>query len=139
MTAGKILLPGLGGLLAAPFMFASTMALGAVARAYFLGGGRLVEQEVRAVYEDTVKRAKEVFDPARARSDEAQSIATDAATQGRKDERPSAAASGDAAERPRPTVDELADRLADLEELRARGAISEEDYRRRKDAILDEV
>ena len=35
MTAGKVILPGLGGLVAAPFMFASTLAIGTVARLYF--------------------------------------------------------------------------------------------------------
>src|SRR5215471_931398 len=111
ITAGKILLPGLGGLVAAPFMFASTMALGAVARAYFLGGNKLVEHEVRGIYEDTVKRAKDAFDPARAKSDEAKSIADDAAAQGRKEAPPADAPAATA--HPRPSVDELADRLAD--------------------------
>jgi hypothetical protein len=87
---------------------------------------------MRGIYEDTVKHAKQVFDPARARSDEAKDIASDAAAQAKQGERPAEAG-------PRPSVDELAGRLADLEELRARGAISEADFRRRKDEILDEV
>jgi uncharacterized protein (DUF697 family) len=130
MTAGKIILPGLGGLVAAPFMYASTLAIGAVARAYFSGGGSVAESEMRAVYEETVKRAKETFDPRRAKSDEAQSMAKEAAAEadGKKEE-PKKSAS----------VDELGDRLAKLVELRNRGAISDADYERRKAEILDEV
>jgi uncharacterized protein (DUF697 family) len=135
MTAGKMLLPGLGGIIAAPFMYASTVAIGAVARTYFQGGGHLVESEMRAIYEETVKRAKETFDPRRARSDEAQELAKEAAEQARK----KAEAASSAGPHARPSVDELGERLATLETLRERGAISEADFERRKAAILDEV
>ncbi|MCC6528383.1 MAG: SHOCT domain-containing protein [Polyangiaceae bacterium] len=143
MTAGKILLPGLGGIIAAPFMYASTLAIGAVARAYFKGGGELVESEMRAVYEDTVKRAKETFDPRRAKSEEAQAVAREAAAEA--DKAPGAAGAAAApASAPEPargaaSVDELGERLGKLEMLRARGAISDADYERRKAEILDEI
>jgi uncharacterized protein (DUF697 family) len=136
MTAGKILLPGLGGLLAAPFMFASTLAIGAVARAYFHGGGAVAESEMKAVYEETVKRAKEVFDPTRAKSEDAQSMAKEAAAEAGKDESKSDAP---ATAKKSASVDELGDRLAKLLELKNRGAISDADFERRKGEILDEV
>src|SRR5690242_9958256 len=53
MTAGKIILPGLGGLVAAPFMYASTLAIGSVARAYFESGCSMSDSEMKRVYEAT--------------------------------------------------------------------------------------
>ena len=60
-TAAKFVLPGLGGIIAAPFMFASTLAIGAVADQWFNSGGTLSEIEMRALYERTVKSAKSSF------------------------------------------------------------------------------
>ncbi len=130
VTAGKLILPGLGGLIAAPFMFASTLAIGAVARAYFESEGQLSDTEIKRVYERTVEKAKSVFDPRKARSDEAKSVATEAASQ---------ESSAPAEPKPRASVDDLAERLAKLDELYERGAIGERDYERRKQQILDEV
>lgn len=128
ITAGKLILPGLGGLVAAPFMFASTLAIGAVARAYFENDGELTDSEMKRVYERTVEKAKSVFDPRKARSSEARDMAEDAA---RKDEKGEPKA--------RASVDDLAERLAKLDELHERGAINERDYEKRKKQILDEV
>ncbi len=130
MTAGKIILPGLGGLVAAPFMFASTLAIGSAARAYFETDGGLDDSEMKRVYERTMKRAKEAFDPVKARSREARDMAEEAAQANA--EKPSAAG-------PKASVDDLAERLAKLEELHERGAINDRDYERRKAQILDEV
>ncbi len=127
MTAGKFILPGLGGFVAAPFMYGSTLAIGAVARAYFESEGSIGESEMKRVYERTVERAKSTFDPRKARSADAQTMAEEAA-QGANEE-PRAKAS----------VDDLAERLATLETLHERGSISEADYERRKQQILDEV
>tara|TARA_R110002072_G_scaffold49561_2_gene134546 strand:- start:1251 stop:1724 length:474 start_codon:yes stop_codon:yes gene_type:complete len=66
-TAAKFLLPGLGGLISAPFMYASTIAIGRVAELYFLRGD-LSDREMRAVYKDSLKSAKGEFDPSKARS-----------------------------------------------------------------------
>lgn len=132
MTAGKIILPGLGGLVAAPFMFASTLAIGAAARAYFETNGGLDEAEMKRVYERTARRAKSAFDPSKARSREARDMATQAAEAGE-------AGDAGAPAGPKASVDDLAERLATLDELRERGAISEQDYERRKAQILDEV
>jgi uncharacterized protein (DUF697 family) len=66
-TAAKIVLPGLGGLIAAPFMFGSTLAIGAVADAWFRADGTLSDEEIRAVYGETVGRARSAFRPERVR------------------------------------------------------------------------
>lgn len=133
ITAGKLVLPGLGGLIAAPFMFASTLAIGAVARAYFESGGKLGELEMKRVYEETVAMAKSAFDPRKARSAEARTMAEEAARQEQ------AGAATPRETKATASVDDLAERLAKLDELYERGAISERDYERRKQQILDEV
>lgn len=65
-TAAKFFLPGLGGLISAPFMYASTIAIGRVAELYFLHGD-LSDREMRAVYQESLKSAKREFDPSKAR------------------------------------------------------------------------
>lgn len=65
-TAAKFFLPGLGGLISAPFMYASTIAIGRVAELYFVHG-ELSDREMRSVYKESVKSAKSDFDPKRAR------------------------------------------------------------------------
>jgi uncharacterized protein (DUF697 family) len=64
-TAAKFLLPGLGGLIGAPFMYASTIAIGRVAECYF-HHGELSDREMRDVYKDSMRRAKKDFDPKKA-------------------------------------------------------------------------
>ena len=132
-TAGKILLPGLGGIVAAPFIFASTVALGTVARLYFESGGRMTDGEMRDVFERAKRQAKKAFDPTRARSREARDMAEEAQAEER--------GGGGAARRegPRPTVDDLAERLATVDELYEKGLISDAEHRRRREQILDEV
>ncbi|MBZ0117092.1 MAG: SHOCT domain-containing protein, partial [Sandaracinaceae bacterium] len=134
MTAGKILLPGLGGLVAAPFMFASTLALGTVARLYFASDGKISNTQMKAVYDRAIEKAKEAFDPAKARSSEARDMAEKAArdAEGREE-------SSSDAPRARPSVDDLAERLAKLDELYEKGHISDAEHERRRKQILDEV
>lgn len=135
MTAGKILLPGFGGLLAAPFMYASTKGIGHVATLYFEQGS-LSETEMTRAYKRAQADAKSNFDPMRAKSTEAQEIAQKAQQQ-------AGAADGAASENATPkkaaSVDELADRLAKLETLLKRGAITDAEFERRREAILDEI
>ena len=133
MTAGKFILPGHGGLVAAPFMFASTLAIGTVARLYFASDGDLSDREMKRAYDREVKRAKSAFDPSRARSTEARKEAEHAAT---GDETPSPAAETKAAA---PSVDELAERLAKLDGLREKGLVTDEEYERTKAHILDSL
>jgi hypothetical protein len=130
MTAGKIILPGLGGLVAAPFMFASTLAIGTVARLYFESNGKLSESDMKRAYESEVKRAKASFDPTRARSSEAKERAKAAV---REEQRVPEASD------PTPSVDDLAERLAKLDELREKGLVSDDEYERTKARILDSL
>lgn len=78
MVAGKLILPAVGGLIAAPFMYASTVAIGTVARCWF-ERGELSDARMRAVYRRAVDRARRGFDPSRARSAEARDAAEQAA------------------------------------------------------------
>ena len=118
-TAAKVLLPGLGGLIAAPIMFASTFAIGAVARAYFESDGDLSPDDIKSVYEKAAKEAKSSFDPRRAKSTEAKQAATDAAQSGGK-ESPS-------------------ERLAQLKKLLDEGLIEQSEYDATKAKILSEI
>lgn len=118
-TAAKVLLPGLGGLLAAPFMYASTFAIGAVARAYFEAGGALSEAQMKSVYEEAKTQAKENFDPRRAKSEEAKEAASQAAQ--------------------REAQQDPADRLAKLKKMLDQGLIEADEYERTKDRILSEL
>ena len=118
-TAAKVLLPGLGGLLAAPLMFASTYAIGAVARAYFESEGKLSEEDMKNVYNRASKEAKSNFDPAKAKSDEAKQAATEAAN---------------ADERENPE-----ERLAQLKKLLDQGLIERSEYDATKAKILEKL
>lgn len=114
-TAAKVLLPGLGGLMAAPFMFASTMALGTVARAYFESNGQLSEEDMKSVYTTAQKEAKSSFDRTKMSSEEAQDAAR-SASEGR-DQGPS-------------------ERLSQLKKLLDQGLIEQTEYDETKARIL---
>jgi uncharacterized protein (DUF697 family) len=66
--AAKFLVPFAGGLIAAPMVFASTLAIGRVAQSYFEHGGELSDDEIRDLYRDAESRAKKAFDPRKAKS-----------------------------------------------------------------------
>lgn len=132
MTAGKILLPGFGGLLAAPFMYASTKGIGHVATLYFEQGS-LSETEMNRAYKRAQSEAKSAFDPSRAKSSEAREMAEKAQREEGQGAQ-SSTSSGKGA-----SVDELADRLAKLETLNKRGAITDAEFEKRREAILDEI
>jgi uncharacterized protein (DUF697 family) len=129
MTAGKIILPGFGGLVAAPFMYASTLAIGTVARHYFEADGDLDDSKMKQVYDAAMDHAKATFDPTRARSSEAKDMAEAAAREAADEEPPRGPAS----------VDELAERLAVVDELHEAGHISDDEHARRRQQILDEI
>lgn len=59
-TVAKVLLPGLGGVLAGPFAFAVTYGVGHVAMRYF-ADKQATREALRAVFEDAVRRGKEEF------------------------------------------------------------------------------
>ncbi|MFK8004515.1 MAG: SHOCT domain-containing protein [Polyangiales bacterium] len=132
MTAGKILLPGFGGLLAAPFMYASTKGIGHVATLYFEQGA-LSEAEMTRAYKRAQSEAKSAFDPTRAKSAEAREMAQKAQSEAGTEPSESAAPKKAA------SVDDLADRLAKVETLHKRGAITDAEFEKRREAILDEI
>lgn len=130
MTAGKIILPGLAGLVAAPMMFASTYAIGHVALAHFKSGGRVSATEMKEVFKREVERAKSRFDILKARdpkvhAEAAEKVREEASTTSQKE--------------PPATVEDASDRLAKLLELRDKGLISEDEYAQTKARILDSI
>jgi uncharacterized protein (DUF697 family) len=118
-TAAKLLLPGLGGLISAPFMYASTIAIGRVAECYFQHGGAVDDGEMRSVYDEALKRAKKGFDPSKARS----------------------ASAADAADPVPPAAKDegMVSRLERLAKLRDAGAITPEEYEQAKRKALAEL
>ena len=123
-TAAKFILPGLGGLISAPFMYASTLAIGRVAEAYFQHGD-LSDSRMKSIYRDTVKKAKKEFDPGRARSAEAK--------------RQAKAAAASANEPTAPKSEDPTDRLARLKALLDQGLIEAEEYAEAKRRVLSEI
>lgn len=85
-TTAKFLLPGLGGIVAAPFMYASTLALGAVADHWFARDGAMSADEMKAVYDRTVRSAKGNYDRSRMHDEDVQEMAKDAVEQGQQDD-----------------------------------------------------
>jgi len=132
-TAGKILLPGLGGVIAAPFMYASTLGIGHVAKLYFEHGS-LSDGAMKRAYDNAVKHAKSTFDPSKARSSEAKGMAEEAAREGKQQDTDEPAATKKKAD-----VDDLAERLATVESLYRKGHITEAEFEKRREAILDEI
>jgi uncharacterized protein (DUF697 family) len=125
-TAAKILLPGLGGLISAPFMYASTLAIGRVAELYFQQQGDLTEGEMKAAYEETLRRAKRTFDPSRARSAEARRHAEQVRHAEDGGEEPAAA----------PKDDGPLSQLERLAKLRDAGALTPEEFEAAKQRVL---
>ncbi|MCB9765946.1 MAG: DUF697 domain-containing protein [Alphaproteobacteria bacterium] len=127
-TAAKVLLPGLGGLLGAPLMYASTIAIGTVAREHFQGR-ELSRERMKQVYKETVARAKKDFRPEKMRSAEARGMAEAAAAE-QKAEAPAAA--------PAPPEDPVA-RLRRLKALLDEGLIEQSEYDATKERVLSEI
>lgn len=67
-TAAKLLVPGVGALVGAPFVYASTLALGGVAIAYFEREGELSPDEIRNLFRVQLTRGRTEFEPTRASS-----------------------------------------------------------------------
>jgi uncharacterized protein (DUF697 family) len=125
-TAAKIVLPGLGGLVAAPFMFASTLGLGAVADAYFREGS-LSEREMKDIYNRTRNAARRDFDPAKAKREEAVEAAEKAA------QREAAAKMAPA------TPTDPVERLKRARDLLNDGLITQEDFDGVKRQVLESL
>ena len=119
-TAAKVLMPGFGGVIAAPFMFASTKALGAVAKSYFEREEELSADDIKAVYEAAAKKAKQEFNADKAKSEEAQSMAQDAAQDAPLDER------------------NATEKIGELKLMLDQGLIEESEFTNTKQRILAE-
>lgn len=66
-TAIKVLLPGVGGVVAAPFTFSTTWGTGYAAVHYLKAGGRPDAARIRAIFEEEKKRSQGRYSDARAR------------------------------------------------------------------------
>jgi uncharacterized protein (DUF697 family) len=128
-TAAKLILPGLGGIVAAPFMYASTLAIGACADSFFRNEGRLSEDEMRELYNRTVKNAKSAFRPDKMREKDAMDQAASAVAQGK--EAPAAA--------PAAPVQTPVEKLKDAKDLLDQGLISQEEFDEVKKKVLGEI
>ena len=132
-TAAKIILPGLGGIISAPFMYASTLAIGMAARVYFESQGQVSDDDMKAVYEQALKRARSGFDPKKAKEPEVQDLAQSAARQAEAD--PVAREAEKEARAPEDPVG----RLERLKALLDKGLIDPAEYEATKQRILKEI
>ncbi len=136
-TVAKTLLPGLGGLIMAPFMYASTVAIGAVAESFFKSEGELSSEDMKDVYARTVRQAKQDFDPEKMKSDEIKDLAKAAAEEARgggsKGEEPEVAEPA-----PAPAEDPVS-RLRRLKALLEEGLIEPSEYDDTKARILADI
>ena len=67
-TLAKVVLPGLGGVLAAPAAFALTWATGQAAVHYFSAGGKPDRDKLKAIFERERERAREHYNEEKARA-----------------------------------------------------------------------
>jgi uncharacterized protein (DUF697 family) len=129
----KLVFPILPGLVGAPLVFASTMGLGAVAKAHFASPDQeLTDEEVRNLYRATTDKAKARFDPTRARSDDAKSDAEALATPVAVEPPPVAAPT------PTPTTERALDRLERLRRLRDEGFLGAAEFEAASKKVLEE-
>lgn len=129
-TAAKFILPGLGGIIAAPFMYASTLGIGAVADAWFRSDGTMSRDKMREVYEQSTRQAKATYQPENVGKKEAVEKAKAAVDE---------AKAGEAAKaEPAPEQDAVT-RLKKSKELLEAGLITQEEFDATKKRILDEL
>lgn len=130
-TFAKIALPGLGGFVGAPLMFATTLALGAVARTFLANPGEMSAQEMKDLYKQTMKSAKSAYDPSRAKGADMQEMAQQAAQS-------PAESDGTAPSQQDSTVDPV-ERLKTLQRLQDAGLIDAEEYETQRRRILEGI
>ncbi|MEZ4318804.1 MAG: hypothetical protein R3F61_14920 [Myxococcota bacterium] len=128
-TAAKFVLPGLGGIIAAPFMFASTLAIGSVASAWFANEGSLSADEMRDLYNQTLKRAKDDFRPEKMKDADAMAQAEAAVNKGESGGAPPA----------EPEEEDPIARLKRAKELLEAGLIEQDEFDALKKRILDSL
>ncbi|MFN3199270.1 MAG: hypothetical protein ACE366_12785 [Bradymonadia bacterium] len=117
--AAKTFLPFIGGLAMAPLMFVSTRALGKVVQAWYRRGG-MKDEEIREVYKAEAVKAREAFDPKRARAEADRRRAEPSTEDGWQ-----------------PEEDEITQRLRRLANIWAQGLISDDEYAAKKAEILE--
>jgi uncharacterized protein (DUF697 family) len=125
-TAAKFVLPGLGGIIAAPFMYASTLAIGAVADTFFRSEGNLSQEEMREVYRRTVDNAKSSFRADKMREKAAMDQAASAVAAAKQGEAP-------------PPAESPADKLRQAKSLLDQGLITQEEFDQVKKRVLGEL
>ncbi len=133
-TAAKFVLPGLGGIIAAPFMFASTLALGAVADQWFHSEGGLSDSQMRDLYKRTVKESKGAFRPEKMKDAAVVDQAREAVSQGDAADAPPAPAPGGSG-----GVADLKARLKQGKEMLDAGLIDQSEFDALKARILSEI
>jgi uncharacterized protein (DUF697 family) len=148
-TVAKVVIPFVGGLITAPIMFASTLAIASVARTYFESGGRITETEIKKVYNKALRRAKRSYNPRKAKSSEAQELAREAASREESDvplnlgsATPGTSAKAPMAVHDTPPSREEGDpfeRLENLKSLLDKGLIDQSEYDEHKQRILGEL
>jgi uncharacterized protein (DUF697 family) len=132
-TAAKIVLPFFGGIVTAPLMYASTLAIGMVARVYFESQGQVSDDDMKSVYAAALKKAKSNFDPLKAKTSEAADLAQSAAAKAKAD--PSLAAADAEIKKPEDPVS----RLERLKSMKDKGLIDAAEFEATKKRILAEM
>lgn len=66
-TLAKVVLPGIGGALAAPSAFAITWATGHAAQHYFKSGGKMDRERLKAIFEEEKRKGRSAYSDKRAR------------------------------------------------------------------------
>jgi uncharacterized protein (DUF697 family) len=140
LGTAKLVLPGLPGLVGAPLVFASTLGLGAVARAHFERPEVvLTDDEVRALYREGVTRARASFDPRRVRSREARADADALAEEEPAPAAPAApVAPVDEPSAPVPPSARALERIERLRRLREGGFLAEDEFEAARRRVLEE-
>jgi serine/threonine protein kinase len=117
-SAAKLLAPGVGGLVGAPFVFASTLALGGVTISYFEREGDLSQEEIRALFRAQLTRGQAEFDPTRTAGTAPRLLDLESIAD---------------------VPGSLEDRLAHASALKSVGLLDEEQYRELKRLILKDL
>jgi polyhydroxyalkanoate synthesis regulator phasin len=128
ITTSKVLLPGLGGLIGAPLIFASTMAIGAVAKVFFVNEGAINKDDMKNIYEECVKSAKRTFDKSKMHN-----VQTEKMAQASVNETP--------ADNVKTDIDNTSPvaRLEQLKEMLSKGLIEQAEYDETKKRILSQM
>jgi uncharacterized protein (DUF697 family) len=141
ITAARALIPFVGsalaGLAAAPFRYATTVGLGAVARTYFKNQGEISDEDIRSIYSSSVDVAKKEFDPSKAKSQDAKDLAQAAIKAGKESEAAAEQPASNSA--PSEASDDPVARLERLKTLLDKDLIDQAEYDSVKKRVLDSI